>query len=103
MAHITFYKLHEAVDHEVSKILYLQDEKILVVASNSIIYLYDEIDSENSILLKFFIGAHEEAEITALAYCTGLNLLATGSFNGIVNLWDLQLSKLVHTFFEHSS
>jgi len=88
----SFYKLNETVDREISNIFYLPDEKLLIVTVNSLIFIYDEIDSEESRLLKIFIGGHEEADITSICYCHELTYLVTGSANGIVNVWDLETS-----------
>jgi Prp8 binding protein len=57
------------------------------------IYVYDEDNVEESKLLRKISGAHTE-EITIIKYDNYLSLLATGSINGEVCVWDFEMSKI---------
>jgi hypothetical protein len=66
---LTFSKRDKKEEHDVTCLLYLQDEKLLIFGTlDSVIKIYDEIDSEESQLLRVIIGGHKESEICALAY-----------------------------------
>src|SRR3990167_4006817 len=73
-------------------VLYLHDEQILVVALHSVIYLFDESDSMDSSLLKFYLGGHDDTQVTALGYSKTNGILVSGSVNGIVSFWMLYLN-----------
>jgi len=102
IAQITSQKMNEKFDREVSNLLYLADEKILIATVNSVVILYDEIDSEESELLRFFLGGHDDSQITAIKFCQELALLATGSANGMVTIWDMENACHAFTFHGHS-
>ena len=85
------------------KMLYIPEQKLLIAGTfNSIIKIYDEEETENSYLLRYFVGGHMGSEITALAYSNQYNVLVSGSRNGIVSIWDFQSGKYETSFFEHS-
>lgn len=76
---------------------YLGHENRLVVGTqNSIIKMYDESQSEASSLYgvnfsnQVFLGGHVGSSITTLACEPIDNLLASGSENGLISLWDLK-------------
>ena len=70
---------------------------------DSIIKIYDENEPEESVLLKVIIGGHEDGEITAMAYSPLLALLASGSSNSIISIWDIELAKLDEVCYGHTS
>lgn len=81
--------------NEVSVLLYLHEEKLLITGStDSIIKVYDESEPDETNLLKVISGGHEDSEITALAYSPLLSLLASGSSNSLICIWDLELCKM---------
>lgn len=89
---------------EISQLLYLNDEKVLITASwDSTIKIYDESESDESTLLRVMSGAHRDSDINAMAYSSHLNLLATGSGNGLIAVWDLDLVKLEQVCLGHTS
>ncbi|CAD8060727.1 unnamed protein product [Paramecium primaurelia] len=80
---------------DISSIIFLQEEKLLISASqDSTIRIYDETDPEESILLKVFCGGHQNSEILSMSYSSNFTMLATGSANGLISLWDFETSKL---------
>ena len=86
---------------DVSALLYLEDDKVLVVGTvNSYIKLYDEIDSEESELSRVFIGGHLDTPISVLAYCRETDQLASGSDNGVVTVWNLGSGRIDNFFFD---
>jgi len=86
---------------DVTAVLYLPDEKILVVGTvNSCIKLYNEIDSEESEFSRVFIGGHKDSEITHLAYWKESQQLASASENGIVCVWNIGYGKLDHILYD---
>ena len=102
IAQITSQKMNEKFDREVTNLLYLSDEKILIATINSVVILYDEIDSEESELLRFFLGGHDDSQITAIKFSQELSLLATGSANGMVTIWDMENACHAATFSGHA-
>lgn len=71
-----------------------EDDYILMICcdSNSY-YVYDEDDTDVSYLLREVTGGHKE-EISIIRYCDHLGLLATGSVDGEVCVWDFEMSKI---------
>jgi WD40 repeat protein len=65
----------------------------LLIASywDSTIRIYDENDAEESVLIKVLSGGHREAEINCLAFSPNLSLLASGSSNGMIAIWDFEM------------
>ena len=84
---------------DITSMLYLPEDNMLIVGtSDSVIKFYDESDSEDNNMLKFFMGGHQESSITALEYQSVCDFLASGSENGIVTLWDVGQGKLEASF-----
>ncbi len=52
-------------NNEVAQMIYIAEEKLLLAAygGDSTIRIYDESDSEESVLMKVLSGAHAETEI----------------------------------------
>lgn len=99
---VTSFKSRESSAIDITCLLYVQDYNVLICGTkDSSIKIYDESNAEESELLRFFIGGHNESEITALAFNSEQNLVASGSENGIVSLWDTSKGKLEYSFFGH--
>jgi len=64
--------------------------------------VYDEEDTEESQLLRKVSGCHEEA-ISIIAYDFHLSLIATGSVNGEICIFDFEMSKLLGILKGHSN
>lgn len=80
---------------EISCLHFCNEDKLLLVASwDSSIRVYDQIDPEQAPRLRLMTGGHQESDITCMAYSSHLSLLASGSTNGIVAIWDFELAKL---------
>lgn len=76
---------------------------ILMLCSDSKhYYVYDEEDTESSELLRTVTGGHKE-EISILKYCDHLSLVATGSIDGEIVIWDFELSKIEAMLHGHTS
>ena len=73
----------------------------MVCTDHKYIYVYDEEDTEESKLLRKITGAHKE-EITILKYDDYLSLIATGSIDGEVAVWDFEVSKLEALCIAHT-
>jgi len=79
-----------------------EDDYILAISSDAdAYYVYDEDNTEESELLRRVSGAHVD-EITALSYNDHLSLLATGSVDGMVCVWDFEMSRLEGILHGHS-
>ena len=80
---------------DISGTIYLHEEKLLISASHdSTIRIYDEADPEESTLLKVLCGGNQNAEILSVSYSAYFTLLASGSSNGLVAIWDLETGKM---------
>jgi WD40 repeat protein len=79
-----------------------QDHSLMICADNQRYYVYDEQDTENSELLRSVGGAHKE-EITILRYSANHSLVATGSVDGEVVVWDFEMSKIEGILCGHTS
>lgn len=44
--------------------------------------------------MKVFCGGHQNSEILSMAFSPNFTMLATGSANGLISLWDFETSKL---------
>jgi WD40 repeat protein len=81
--------------NEISSLIYINEEKLLIASYwDSTIRIYDEAESEESVLLKVLSGAHKDSEIISLTYSSKQSLFASGSANGIIALWDFETGKL---------
>ncbi len=88
-------------DHssEISNIFYEQDYNLLITtALDSLINIYDESNPEDANKLRTLKGGHKIQErnnqILSFDFSHHLNLFATGSSDGLVTLWDFELSKV---------
>lgn len=66
---------------------------MIATYQDSTIRIYDEADAEESVLLKVLSGAHREAEISQITYSQKMNLMASGSSNGIIAIWNFETGK----------
>jgi WD40 repeat protein len=88
-------------DHnsEISSIFYEEKFQLLITTGyDSLINCYDESNSEEAIKLRNIKGSHKIAErnnqILSFDFSRHLNLFATGSSDGLVIVWDFELSKV---------
>ena len=75
------------------ELIWEEDYILMVCCDAKNIYVYDEDDTEESHLLRKLTGGHIE-EISILKYCDWLSLMATGSVDGEIAVWDFEMSKL---------
>mmetsp|Transcript_41306 Transcript_41306/g.36654 ORF Transcript_41306/g.36654 Transcript_41306/m.36654 type:complete len:270 (-) Transcript_41306:1051-1860(-) len=91
-------------NNETSELIYLKDEKLLITANwDSTIRIYDEGEPEESMLLRIMSGAHKDSDIITMDYSANLNLLATGSANGMIAIWDFESGKLESICLSHNA
>lgn len=94
---ISTVKNHHSM--EVTSIFYDKNNQILITtALDSLINIYDESDPEEANKLRTIKGGHKIADrnnqIFCLDFSTHLNLFATGSTDGLITVWDFELSKI---------
>lgn len=79
---------------EVSRQIYLTEEKLLVSGScDSVVRIYEADEEQDIQLLRELKDGHRDSEITALEYSSEYLILASGSQNGIVTIWDFEVNK----------
>jgi WD40 repeat protein len=81
-----------------------EDEKyiLLLCCDAKSYYVYDEGDTECSELLRTVSGGHKD-EITIIQYSDYLSLIATGSLDGEIVIWDFELSMVEAVLAGHKS
>lgn len=67
----------------------------LIYCDRKSIYIYNELDPEESDLLRTMTGANLDDNITKLKFDMHLMLIATGSDKGRVAVWDYEIGKLL--------
>lgn len=92
----------EDLNSEISALCFCNDDKILIASSwDSTIMVYDLLDIERVLLLRLMKGGHEGSDITCISYSSYMSMIASGSSNGIVSVWDFELGKLQGACFGH--
>lgn len=87
---------------EISALFFCNEDKILIASSwDSSIMVYDMKDIEEVNLLRVMKGGHAGSDITCITYSPYLSLIASGSSNGIVSVWDFEIGKLEGAVFGH--
>lgn len=95
-------KKNDDWNSEISALYFCVDDKILIASSwDSSIMLYDMKDIEDVSLLRSMKGGHQGSDITCITYSAYLSLIASGSSNGIVAVWDFEIGKLEGAVFGH--
>ena len=84
---------------DVSSLFYEPNYKLLISASHdSSINIYNEKNPEESELLRTIKNGHKISgvanQIFSFDFSRNLNLFATGSTNGLVTIWEYELSKI---------
>ncbi len=88
---------------EISHLIYSNEEKLLISSSwDSTIKIYDETDPQESQLLRIMSGGHLDSDIAALDYSSHLSLIASGSGNSIISVWDFDSGRLESTCVGHN-
>lgn len=78
-----------------------EDDYILMACTDSKnLYVYDEENTEESTLLRTITGAHK-TEISIVKYNYWLSLIALGSLDGEITVWDFEMSRLESYCFGH--
>ena len=90
-------------DRDISALLYCNEDKVLITTGwDRRVCIYDETPREAVSLLRMVNGAHER-DIGCLGFSHRLSLIATGSADFTVRLWDFQLAKKVAVLRGHTS
>ncbi|KAG7393156.1 hypothetical protein PHYPSEUDO_012495 [Phytophthora pseudosyringae] len=93
-------RAHEA---EVTKVCYCAEHMAVISVSwDCSINIHDERDSERGVLLRRLIGGHS-TDITALSFSYHLSLLASGSSDCSLQVWDYEFGRLDATCIGHVS
>ncbi|OMJ87796.1 hypothetical protein SteCoe_10448 [Stentor coeruleus] len=88
---------------EISALYYCNEDKILIVTSwASNIMIFDTKDISDVCLLRNLKGGHEGSDITFVTYSEYLSMIASGSSNGIISVWDFETGKHIGSFFNNS-
>ena len=86
------YKDHSG---EISHVRFVSEDKLLISTSwDSSMNVYDEYEPEESVKLRCLSGAHAGSAIMSFAFSAHLSLVATGSSNGIIAVWDYEMSRV---------
>lgn len=99
------YKNSENKAHlsEVTALLYNDEHKVVISASwDRNILIHDEMDPEEGILLRKMSGGHT-SDITSLAYSFNTSLIASGSSDCTIQLWDFEFARLEGTLEGHQA
>ncbi len=84
-------------DHtgEISGLCFVREDQMLLTAAfDSTINVYDEENPEVTPRLRRLAGGHGGSEITCLEYSEHSSLIATGSSNGYITVWDYEMSRI---------
>ena len=81
-----------------------ENKELLLISTSydSLINIYKETNSEETEILKIIRGGHtyqgKKSEINCMDFSVTECLFATGSSNGLIVLWDFEMSKINDTF-----
>ena len=90
---------YRSKNYEISKMLYLEEEKLLITGScDSVIRIFEADQEMDPHLLRELKDGHKGSEISALCYSSSFMRLASGSTNGIVSVWDFENNKAESLF-----
>lgn len=88
---------------EISSLYFCIEDKILIAGSwDSTIRVYDQTSQEESPLMRVMAGGHHGSDITKITYSSMFSLIASGSSNGLVSVWDFEMGKLEATCPGHT-
>ncbi|KAF4315374.1 hypothetical protein G195_011102 [Phytophthora kernoviae 00238/432] len=86
---------------EVTKLCYCAEHMAVISVSwDCSISIHDESDSERGVLLRRLVGGHT-TDITALSFSYHLSLLASGSSDCSLQVWDYEFGRLDATCIGH--
>ena len=88
-------QFQEDKNTEISDLKFCIEDKLLISSSwDSKLRIYDQQDPESTPRLRTLSGGHRGYDISCLAYSEHYSLVASGSTNGIVAIWDFEIGKL---------
>ena len=90
---------------EVSNIVYCnQDKCVISVSWDLSICIHDEMDPEKGVLLRKIEHAHTSgSDITACSFSHTLSLIATGSSDFTLHIWDYEFARMEGSCVGHTS
>ncbi|ETW05164.1 hypothetical protein H310_04166 [Aphanomyces invadans] len=93
-------KAHAA---EVSRLYYCNEYRTVISTSwDTSVCIHDESDPDRGILLRRMTGGHT-GDITSLGFSYNLSLIATGSVDCTVQIWDYEFGRLDATCIGHTT
>jgi WD40 repeat protein len=94
---------NELNTRSISSLQFVQEDKILLTSSfDSTINVYDEVNIETTFRLRRLEGGHLNAAITCMSYSEHLSLIATGSMDGQITVWDYEMSRIEGICLKHA-
>ncbi|RHY74344.1 hypothetical protein DYB38_004354, partial [Aphanomyces astaci] len=88
---------------EVSRLYYCNEYRTVISTSwDTSVCIHDESDPDRGILLRRMTGGHT-GDITSVAFSYNLSLIATGSLDCTVQIWDYEFGRLDATCVGHTS
>jgi len=88
---------------EVSRLYYCNEYQTVISASwDTTICIHDESNPEHGILLRRMTGGHT-GDISCLSFSYNLSLLASGSLDCTLQIWDYEFGRLDGTCIGHTS
>ncbi len=88
---------------EISRLVYCDEHATVVSVSwDRSICIHDEVEAEEGVLLRKIENSHRR-DITALAYSHNLSLIATGSNDSALKIWDYEFARLEANLIGHTS
>jgi WD40 repeat protein len=75
------------------QLIWEDDYILMICCDQTAFYVYDEDDTDVSYLLRKVTGGNK-SEISIIKYSNWLGLLATGSVDGDICIWDFEMSKV---------
>lgn len=88
---------------EISKLVYCNEHATLISVSwDRSIAIHSESEAEEGVLLRRILNSHKN-DITALDHSHNLSLIATGSADSAVKVWDYEFCRMEGTLSAHTS
>ena len=88
---------------EISKIAYCNEHATVISVSwDRSIAIHDEAEAEEGVLLRRITNSHKN-DITALTHSFNLSLIATGSADTSLKIWDYEFARLDACLYGHTS
>jgi WD40 repeat protein len=88
---------------EITKAVYCNEDATMITVSwDRSIAIHDEAEAEEGVLLRRIENSHN-SDISALAFSHNLSLIATGSADNVLKIWDYEFCRQDTTLYGHIS